>query len=79
MSGTKAVSRQVSDLMAELGVRTFELEQGRKHLKLRMVHAGRSLMYVLSGSPSDRRAWANTRSGVRRLLRQGTGCSSRSA
>lgn len=42
---------------------------GRTHLKIRWVANGRKHLLVVSRSPSDRRAQANSRALLRRLLK----------
>lgn len=78
MSGSISKRRAaVGDLMAELAVADWKLDIRGKHLRLQMVRADRKLTYFLSATPGDVREWLNSRAGIRRLLRQADGSSSR--
>ena len=60
--------------LAELdavGIRDYQLARGGKHLQLRWTVAGRTLrMLTIPLTPSDWRSPQNTRSDLRRLLRE---------
>ncbi len=57
------------DELAAAGIRNPTRAYGGKHLQLRWEVNGAERMYSLPATPSDHRAAANTRAGVRRLLK----------
>lgn len=78
MCSHRETRRFIDRLMDELGVEQYGWTvNGSGHYRVEMVHAGQTLVYVMAATPSDRRSCLNTRSGVRRLLRQAEGSSSR--
>jgi hypothetical protein len=63
----EAALRELSDA----GIRDVERAQGGKHLQLRWrVNGGEQRVYSLAATPSDVRAAANTRTDIRRMLRE---------
>ena len=57
-------------VLEDAGVRNAERAYGSKHVQLRWTINGHpSRMYSMPATPSDVRAVANTRAGIRRLLR----------
>jgi hypothetical protein len=57
------------EALREAGVHDHTVARGGKHLQVQWLCNGRSRFYVLPATASDVRAVANTRSGIRRMLR----------
>jgi hypothetical protein len=55
--------------LKEAGVFDPLVVPGAKHLQVRWPHGGGMRFYVLPSTPSDRRAPANTRAGIRKILK----------
>jgi hypothetical protein len=58
------------EALREAGVHDHTVARGGKHLQVQWFYAGRPRVYVLPATASDVRAVANTRAGVRRILRE---------
>jgi hypothetical protein len=65
---TNPVYRSIVAVLDQHGI-DFSLRRLGKHASVCFAHGGRQHKVVLAVSPSDRRAPANARSYVRRLLR----------
>lgn len=61
----EVVSRELTDA----GI-PFHVEHGGKHIHFRWEHDGKPRMFVIPASPSDRRGWLNSRSDLRRILKE---------
>ena len=48
----------------------FAIRPGGKHASITFTHNGQPHRIIVPQTPSDRRAWLNARSHIRRLLRQ---------
>jgi hypothetical protein len=57
-------------LLEEYGIRDFVIARGSRHPQIRFAVNGGTYVYSFPGSASDYRAVANTRHGLRRLLRE---------
>jgi hypothetical protein len=63
---------ELAAAVAELesaGIRDYTVAKGSRHIQVRWKVNGSPRVYTLSSTPSDVRGAANTRAGVRRLLR----------
>jgi hypothetical protein len=58
------------EALREAGVHDHTVARGGKHLQVQWFCNGRPRFYVLPATASDVRAVANTRAGVRRILRE---------
>lgn len=70
--------REVVKMLEGWGATSVHVKKGRVHPKIVYTHKGRERFYVVPGSPSDRRALANCRSELRRILGVGRPTKSRS-
>jgi len=64
----RLADRLVQEL-ADLGVKAYVVP-GKKHDRVVFERGGRRWTYFTASTPSDLRAEANARAGVRRLLKQ---------
>jgi hypothetical protein len=60
--------RAVKAELAAHGVAEYQIDDGRKHKKLRFSWQGKDVLYVMPKSPSDWRASMNAVSDLRRLM-----------
>jgi hypothetical protein len=58
------------EVLREAGVHDPSVVRGGKHLRVQWQSNGRPRFFVLPVTPSDVRAVANTRAGMRRMLRE---------
>jgi hypothetical protein len=58
------------EALREAGVHDHTVVRGGKHLQVQWLWRGQPRLYVLPATASDVRAVANTRAGMRRILRQ---------
>jgi hypothetical protein len=63
------VYRAVAAVLDEMNIPHL-LSYGGRHDSVRFSHAGRTFRVIVPKSPSDRRATANARAFIRRLIRQ---------
>lgn len=61
-------TRAVLAELATHGVTEYDIEDGRKHRKLRFIFGGKPILYVMPKSPSDWRASLNAVSDLRRIM-----------
>lgn len=62
-----AVDVIVQELQRQ-GVTAWEIDYHHNHPKIRFVHNGKPMMFVVPGSPSDVRGWQNSLTDLRKMM-----------